>query len=158
MDTVSFKFHLGKLCRHKQVKGLAAQAASWTFTKQWPIENSESDKLLKTFIFMSTVVILYVLRFSVADPMQICLALKRGKHASITLISNCPIKKFTDSQAICGIQCNKILLPLFWLTIKSICIKGKHETSFFAVFVLFAANIPLCGSAFCISWYKADWM
>ena len=46
------------------------------FHKAISIKNSESDKLLKTFIFMSTVVILYILRVFVADPvMQICLAL-----------------------------------------------------------------------------------
>ena len=49
------------------------------FHKAMSIKNSESDKLLKTFIFMSTVEILYILRFFVADPMQICLALRRGK-------------------------------------------------------------------------------
>ena len=68
-----------------------AQAASWTFTKPCPIENFESDKLRKTFIFMSTVVILYLLRFFVADPMQICLALRRGKtcvHHTYQQLSN----------------------------------------------------------------------
>ena len=44
---------------------------------------------------------------------------------------------------------HKILLPLFWVTIKGICINRKtRETSIFAVFVLFVVNIPLCGSAF----------
>ena len=94
---------------------------------------------------MSTVVILYVLRFFVADPMQICLALRSGKHASTTLISNCPIKKLTDLQASCGTQCNKILLPLFWLTVKSICI---NRNFCFAVFVLFDVNIPFVGQHF----------
>ena len=53
------------------------------FHKAMSVENSESDKLLKTFIFMNTLVILYILRLFVADPMQICLALRvRPPHLS----------------------------------------------------------------------------
>ena len=94
------------------------------FHKAISVENSESDIYLKTLIFMSTVVNLYILSPSVADRMQIWLVLKE-KHESTALISNRPIKKFTDLQASCGTQCNKILLHPFWLTIKSICTNRK---------------------------------
>ena len=39
------------------------------------VDNFESDKLLKAFIIINTVIILYILRFLfVADLIQICLA------------------------------------------------------------------------------------
>ena len=74
------------------------------FHKAISMDNSEPDKLLKTFIFST----LYFKDIFVADRMQICLAFRRGKHAST---------RFTDLQASCVIQCNNILL-LFWLTNK----------------------------------------
>ena len=64
--------YFDKIVKHKNS---SAQQHHGTFTKPCLIENSESYKLLKTFIFMSTVVILFVVRFFVADPMLICLTL-----------------------------------------------------------------------------------
>ena len=60
------------------------------FHKVISIDNSESDEVLKTFIFMNTVMILYILRvYFVADRMQICLVLSRGKtcvHTSSAIV------------------------------------------------------------------------
>ena len=68
------------------------------------IDNSEPNKLLETFTFISTVVILYILRvFLSLTGCRFAWPSEEERHAS-TLISNCPIEKFTDLQASCGTQ------------------------------------------------------
>ena len=50
------------------------------FHKAISVDNSDSDKLFKTFIFYEHCHnSIYILRVFVADRMQICLALRRGK-------------------------------------------------------------------------------
>ena len=74
------------------------------------MDNSQPDKLLKTFIYLKHCCnSIYFKDFSVADRMQICLDLRRGKKHASTLMSNC----FIDLQDSCGTQCNNILPPLF---------------------------------------------
>ena len=66
------------------------------FDKAISIDNSESDKLLKTFIYMNTVLILYILRVILSlTRCRFAKPSEEEKHA-YTLASNCSIKKFTD--------------------------------------------------------------
>ena len=75
----------------------SAQAASWTFTKPCLLRILNQINYLKhSFIFMSTVVILYILRFLSLTGCRFAWPSEEEKHASTTLISSCPIKKFTD--------------------------------------------------------------
>ena len=87
------------------------------FHKAIAIDNSESDKLLNTFIFMSTVVIPYILRVFLSLTGCRVSYLKRGK-IRVQLQNSLTYRLVAE-------QCNNILLPLFWLTNKNICISRK---------------------------------